>query len=91
MPCDPLESTIEGKAVAFAKSRGWWEAKIMRANKRGIPDRLFIRWGRVVFIEFKREGEVASMQQQLRMAELIAQGVEAYCFDSYDAAIAILA
>jgi hypothetical protein len=91
MSSGPLESAIESKAVKFAESRGWWNVKLEKCSKRGVPDRLFIRRARVVFIEFKRGGEVPSLQQQIRMAELLAQGVEVHWFDNYEDAAAVLA
>jgi len=87
---EKLESFVERKAMKRAKELGWWEVKLMVASKRGVPDRVLIRAGRVVWMEFKRFGEEPSRQQQLRMSEIFAHGAEVYWVDTYEQAIAIL-
>lgn len=86
-----LESAIEKDCVEWAEDRGWFEFKIMRANKKGIPDRFFANDGRVVFVEFKRLGKIARVQQARRIRELKEHGVEAYVIDNREAFYAALA
>lgn len=81
------ESLIERRIREWAEAHGWWQVKLMRCSKRGVPDRLLLRRGRVVFIEVKAPGERPSLQQQLRMAEIRAQGVEVYWCDNVEDAI----
>lgn len=85
------EIEIERPACDFAETRGWWESKFVSTNKRGVPDRIFIRRGRVVFIEFKRPGEDATPQQQKRHREMRAHGAEVHVVDSLSEAKLILA
>ena len=49
-----LEATIENDACKEAKKHGWWGIKLIPKLVRGIPDRMFVGHGKVVFIEFKR-------------------------------------
>jgi hypothetical protein len=87
MSSAPLESAVERRVVEWAEAHDWWTIKLMRCNKRGVPDRLFCRRGRVVFIEMKRDGKEPSLQQHIRMAEIRAQQVEVYWCDSAEDAI----
>lgn len=79
-----LESEIERPAHQYAWSRGWFAEKIMRAGRRGFPDHIFIRNGRVVFIEFKRPGETPTPQQLKRHYEMRMRGAEVYVVDNLD-------
>ena len=84
------ESRIERAATDYAETRGWWEIKIKMASKNGVPDRLFLRDGRYVWIEFKRPGEVPRPQQVKRIADMRAHGAEVFVCDNLDDAKRIL-
>jgi len=47
------ESTIERTVCQFAKANGCLVIKQASPGNRGIPDRLFIRNGKCMFLEFK--------------------------------------
>lgn len=85
-----LEKTVEAKAVAYAKSRGWWTSKFVAPGLRGVPDRIFIRQGRTLFIEFKQAGATPSTQQLRRHAELAGAGATVAWCDSFEAAAEVL-
>lgn len=85
-----LESSIESDAITFAKLHGWWVAKFVSPGKRGVPDRIFIRDGRVVFIEFKRGGKEPTVQQLKRHREMRAHGAEVHWVDNLKSAYQIL-
>lgn len=82
------ESKVERDACSEAKENGWLVYKL--TGHRGIPDRLFIRRGRVVFIEFKAPGQKPTAQQRKRIKEMCDAGVEAYVSDSTEGARRIL-
>lgn len=84
------ETEVEGPARDYAKSRGWYADKIMRTGRRGFPDHLFIRQGRVIFIEFKRPGEVPEPHQLKRHREIRCYGGEVFVVDSLEVAREIL-
>jgi hypothetical protein len=50
------ESLIESKSCTMAKAHGWWGIKLVPLKCAGLPDRMFIGHGRVVFIEYKIPG-----------------------------------
>lgn len=48
-----LESDIQARLIARAKSRGVYARKVVATSYRGFPDVLMIRYGTVVFWEVK--------------------------------------
>lgn len=84
------ESDIEADIVDFAEMRGWWQTKFISPSLRGVTDRLFLRRGRVIFLEVKRPGEEPTPQQQKRMRDIRSHGGEVYWVDSLEKARAIL-
>lgn len=85
-----LESKVERDICDYAQRRGWWVAKFIAPGQTGVPDRLFIRRGRHVFIEVKRPGEVPSEKQFDKHAEMRAFGAEVHWVDSLEEAMEIL-
>lgn len=83
------ESAIEEKVCRWATRNGWLVRKF-KSSKRGVPDRVFIRNGIVVFIEFKRKGGVPTPQQANEHAALRAAGAVVYVFDDVEKGIEIL-
>lgn len=73
-----LESSIEEQVWRYAESRGWWQAKFTSPGLRAVPDRLFIRNGVHIFIEFKKEGEDLRKQQAKRKRDMEEHGATVY-------------
>lgn len=84
------ESDIEADITDFAEVRGWWQTKFTSPSLRGVTDRLFLRRGRVIFLEVKRPGEEPTPQQQKRMRDIKSHGGEVYWVDSLEQARGIL-
>ena len=84
------EREIEKKACEFAAKNGWYQRKYKTANRRGLPDRIFIRRGIVMFIEFKATGEEATEQQKLEHDRIRKQGIEVYVIDNIEDAKVLL-
>lgn len=89
MTDDRLEKYIERDGCAYAERRGWKEYKVVSPSCKGFPDRFYCRRGRILLVEWKREGEDATRQQKRRHAELRAEGVEVYVIDNLDYAYAL--
>lgn len=83
---DVLESKIESDIRKFAMKRGWLCYKWVSPGTRGVPDRIFIRRGAVVFMEVKKADEDATKQQALRHRELRAEGMAVHVVDNVEAA-----
>lgn len=62
----------------------------MMASKNGVPDRLFLRDGRYVWIEFKRPGEEPRAQQERRIRDMRSHGAEVFVCDNLDDAKKVL-
>jgi hypothetical protein len=86
----PLESEIESAVVKEAKAHGWKARKHTSPNRRAASDHIFIKEGRVVFIEFKRPGEKASKAQLKEYHSLIDHGADAHILDSVREALKVL-
>ena len=70
------ESYLEKTLRSHAKARGVMYLKL--TGIRGIPDRMLLMGGDVIFIELKKPTTGrASKQQKLRMKKLIDLGFEA--------------
>ena len=41
----------------YACNTGWWTRKFTSPSNTGVPDRIFIKNGKTLFIEFKATGE----------------------------------
>jgi len=89
MPRGP-EWPIENETVNRAEAAGYEARKVSWVGRRGGPDRLFIRPGRAVFIEFKAPGEEPTAQQQKELDRLRAAGLDATWADNVDDALRIL-
>lgn len=84
------ESSVEGYVVRRAKAKGWIVRKLRWIGRRGAPDRVFLRRGRCVFIEFKRPGKAVRDQQKREFDRLRAAYPEVHQCDSIEEALAIL-
>ena len=91
-PRQRLEKDEEADARAAAKRLGYVVRKIIFADARGGPDRLFMRASpsRTVWIEFKKAGERPSIQQVRRHEEMRAAGQEVYWVDNWEDALVVL-
>lgn len=76
------ESQVEKSICAFAKAIGWKTLKLNGHGDRGKPDRMFLKNGKVVFIEVKRKGKQARKQQAYRLQKLRENGFKAQYVDS---------
>lgn len=78
-----LEKSAEQEGCEYLEAHGWFVAKFTSPGLRGVPDRICIRNGRTVFIEWKRGNLVPSKQQEKRHREMREFGVEVYSFNEY--------
>lgn len=64
------ESKFEQNWSEKAKKKGWYNVKIIQASKNGMPDRMFLKNGMIIFVEFKAKKGRLSPLQKYRIAEL---------------------
>jgi len=84
------ERRIEHKVCDWAQKNGWYQRKFSSPNHRGVPDRVFVKHGRVVFVEFKTVKGRATPLQLREIRLLRAHGVEAYVCRTVEQGIEIL-
>lgn len=65
------EKKLEKRCTDIAKANGWYTRKWSSPSSRGVPDRIFIKEGRVVFIEFKAPGNTPTKLQEHEMSLII--------------------
>ena len=80
------ERDIEAKVVALAKKAGWLSYKFVSPSQRGVPDRIFIRDGCVIFIEFKAPGKKPTALQAATISKLRKADCTVHVCDSIESA-----
>lgn len=85
-----VEKAVEMPVVARAEKAGWFVRKVAWTGRIGAPDRVFIKGGRTVWIEFKREGKTARLAQTLEHDRMRAAGAEVYVCDNVSDALKAL-
>ena len=74
-----LESSLERACRAKAEKLG---ILCLKLYVRGMPDRLLLNNGKIVFVEFKREGEVLRKLQVWWAMRLRERGFTVYRIDT---------
>jgi hypothetical protein len=80
------EAKIERTVVQWAKELNVLTIKLNVRGQRGVPDRLFLYDGRVLFLEFKRPGAVPTPIQRWELNNLRAHGFDAAVTDDIEQA-----
>jgi len=75
------ESNIEMNVSKYACNTGWWTAKFTSPSKTGVPDRIFIKNGKTLFIEFKATGEKPRKLQLEIIKQMQSHGATVYVVD----------
>lgn len=76
------EATIEDSVILAARKAGWFVRRAAWRGRKDCPDVVFAKFGRVVWIEFKRKDEEPRMTQKIEHEEMRAAGMEVYVVDS---------
>jgi hypothetical protein len=87
---NPLESKIERQSCFEAKKLGWMSEKFSGLYNKSVPDRIFIKNGVVVFIEFKRPRLKPTKLQQLCHSKMIMHGALVFVSHSVFETISVL-
>ena len=80
------ESKIEKTSRLLAQKRGWFQIKIEKASVNGFPDRLFIKDGRTVYVEFKNDNGRLRPEQDRVIAQMREHGAEVYVISTKEEA-----
>jgi len=84
------ESQLEKKVCAWAKDCGISTLKLSGPNDRGKADRVFMKAGRIMFLEFKAAGKKPTALQERFLKKRVDDGFVAGWTDNYEQAIDIL-
>ena len=79
-----LESAIESAVCKYAKSKGWLVYKFVSPNNRGVPDRIMLRNGVILFVEFKATGKQPTTLQQYIIKRILGENFNVYVIDSVE-------
>jgi hypothetical protein len=79
-----LESYIERRVVGMAQKNDWLTFKFTSPSRRGVPDHIFIKDGRIVFIEFKAPGKPPTPLQARTIRKMLNAGAEVHVCDSIE-------
>jgi len=84
------ESQLEKKVCAWAKDSGISTLKLSGPNDRGKADRMFMKDGKIIFMEFKAKGKKPTALQERFLKQRVDDGFVAVWTDNYLEAIDIL-
>ena len=76
------ERDIERRVKEYGRKTGWFVSKWSSPALRGVPDDIFIKNGRVIFIEFKATGKKPTKLQAAMHKKMEAAGAKVYVIDS---------
>lgn len=75
------ESAIEKKTCNYAKSKNWITLKLTSPSQRGVPDRLFLKNGICLFIEFKSKNKLPTKFQSYFFEKLKVNKFKVHVID----------
>jgi len=78
------ESTIEKKVSDYAKTQGWLSYKFVSPSNRGVPDRIYLKAGKCIFIEFKAPKKKPTKLQEKIISRIREQDLEVYIIDDIE-------
>ena len=77
-----LEKDIESWAKRKAREAGWYVRKFTSPGNRSVPDDLFLKNGRVFWVEFKATGKEPTELQEDEHKAIRDHGGTVYVCDS---------
>ena len=75
------ERTIEEGVKKHGRRTGWWVSKFSSPATRGVPDDIFIKDGKILFIEFKAPGKKPTKLQASIHRKMEKAGASVYIID----------
>lgn len=84
------ESQLERKVVEWCRDEGILTYKFSSPAHRGVPDRIFLYAGRIMFLEFKQAGKKPTALQMRELSLLRSVGFTALWTSDFGDATSIL-
>lgn len=85
-----LESTLEKQVVQFCKKHQILTYKFTSPANRGVPDRILMQGGRVLFLELKQSGKVPTTLQLREHQRIRDSGIACHVVDSISQSLFII-
>ena len=85
-----LEKELEAKVVKYAKEKGILTYKFVSPNNRGVPDRIFLKRGNTLFLEFKVGKNRVTKLQWHEIIRILDSGHPAFEVSDYEYAKQLL-
>jgi len=85
-----LESKIEKDSVKEAKKHGWLSYKLLSQLNKGLPDRIYIKNGKTIYIEYKQPGKTVTALQAKVHKTFNEYGVNVHVVTSVNETMEIL-
>lgn len=83
------ESKLQSKICKDIQKSGWIVIKIMLCSKPGIPDLIFLKDKKCIFVEVKSPGEKPEPLQEYWHRRLRDKGFEVYVIDTWEVYLSI--
>jgi len=77
------ESALEAKIVKYCRENGILTYKFSSPSQRGVPDRVMMKDGKVLFLEVKAPGKEPTKLQIHEIEKIRKSGVVAAWADNY--------
>lgn len=90
MRTTPLEKSIERRLADYCKKADILCLKFVSPGNKGVPDRILIRQGRVLFLELKQKGKRPTPLQFHTLEKFREHGAVAEWADSFESAVHIM-
>lgn len=87
---DPLESSVEQSIKRWCQRNGVWTKKFVSVSNGGVPDRVYAKAGKVIWIETKRLKTKTSALQDYEIAEMHKVGLSVFVAQGFADAVGIL-
>lgn len=81
---------LENTCKRWARDRGWFVRKFRSPGHNADPDDVFIKAGRVLFVEFKARGQEPTDLQDIIIKEMLAAGADVVWLDNVEDFKAVL-
>jgi len=78
------EVVIEEEGTSLAEARGWVVLKLAGGGKNGKPDRVYLRSGVAMFIEYKAPKQPLKPLQEYWRKVLVGLGFDHHTVDSIE-------
>ncbi len=78
------ESQLEKKLVTFCREHGLLTYKFASPSHRGVPDRIIMGGGKVMFLELKRPGNGPTRLQEREIYRINQHGIHAIWSSNWD-------